>query len=303
MVLALLARALNSTPSRLSVSDSIGQKLSKLSKPERVIVITTFSKRFEIYCLPLIKNLRQGGVRDTVYVVINGDWDGQFDTENRSRFISELANIDNCYPISLGSHQGMAQMWNAGLRLSDSEYALVLNDDTNVIAATVAEDLNLAFAMARDHDLVILNGSFGHFVISRRCIRNIGWFDERFLGFGQEDGDYYWRFEFFYQKAPGKINGLIGISNASSDIGYESLVPGSTGKYSLFNDVFLNFKYLIGSGSHAGMFGQVASKVLDEPSLAGVEHWKEDLSELVLESNPDVIKEAISRHLSRARGA
>jgi len=193
----------------------------------------------------------------------------------------------------------MAQMWNAGLRLSDADYVLVINDDTNVIVSQVSEDINHAFMVARENDLVILNGSFGHFVITRRCIMYIGWFDERFLGFGQEDGDYYWRFEFFYNKAPTKVNGLVGISNASSDVGHESLVAGSSGKYSLFNDVFLNFKYLIGSGSHAGMFSEVATKLLDEPSLVEIEHWKEGLLEFMFERNPDAIREGISRHLSR----
>jgi len=298
-VLVSLVRALNSTPrGQMGVSHVLDTS-SGIAKPQRVIVITTFSQRFEIYALPLIKNLRQAGVQEAIYVVINGDWDGDFNHEKRSTFLSELANIESCFPICLGSAQGMSQIWNAGLRLSDSNVTLVLNDDTNVVVSEVLENINYSFSLALENDLIILNGSFGHFIITRSCIRNIGWFDERFLGFGQEDGDYYWRFEQFYKKAPAKVDGLVGMSNASSEIGHEGIVAGFSGKYSLFNDVFLKFKYLFGSGAHAGMFGGVATKLLAEPSLLDLEHWRESLSELVHETDPSVIEKAISKELSR----
>jgi hypothetical protein len=264
-----------------------------------VSVITTFSQRFEIYALPLIKNLRQAGVQEAIYVVINGDWDGDFNHEKRSTFLSELVKIESCFPICLGSAQGMSQIWNAGLRLSDSDVALVLNDDTNIIVSEVLENINYSFSLTLENDLIILNGSFGHFIITRRCINNIGWFDERFLGFGQEDGDYFWRFEQFYKKAPAKVDGLIGISNASSEIGHEVIVSGLSGKYSLFNEVFLRFKYSFGSGSHAGMFGGVAKKLLAEPSLLELERWRKSLLELVHETDLNVIEEGISKELSR----
>jgi hypothetical protein len=298
-VLVSLVRALNSTPrGQMGVSHVLDTS-SGVAKPQRVIVITTFSQRFEIYALPLIKNLRQAGVQEAIYVVINGDWDGDFNHEKRSTFLSELVKIESCFPICLGSAQGMSQIWNAGLRLSDSDVALVLNDDTNIIVSEVLENINYSFSLALENDLIILNGSFGHFIITRRCINNIGWFDERFLGFGQEDGDYFWRFEQFYKKAPAKVDGLIGISNASSEIGHEVIVSGLSGKYSLFNEVFLRFKYSFGSGSHAGMFGGVAKKLLAEPSLLELERWRKSLLELVHETDLNVIEEGISKELSR----
>jgi hypothetical protein len=298
-VLVSVVRALNSTPRGQMGLPLVLDRSSAIAKPQRVIVITTFSRRFEIFALPLIKNLRQAGVREAIYVVVNGDWDGDFNHEKRSTFLSELAKIESCFPICLGSAQGMSQMWNAGLRLSDSDVALVLNDDTNVIVSEVLENINHSFSLALENDLIILNGSFGHYIITRRCIRNIGWFDERFLGFGHEDGDYYWRFEQHYKKAPSKVDRLVGISNASSEIGHEHIVAGFAGKYSLFNDVFLTFKYSFGSGSHAGMFGGIAKKLLAEPSSRELENWRKNLSELVHETDTDVIEKGISKELSK----
>lgn len=88
--------------------------------------------------------------------------------------------------ITYEEHQSLAKGWNTLLIMSNSPKVLILNDDCEVGPGFRDE-----FESQRsDYEWLFLNESFSHFMTSKNVIKKVGWFDERFLGIGHEDGDY-----------------------------------------------------------------------------------------------------------------
>jgi len=266
------------------------------------IVVTTFSSRFVEFCIPLVQNLRKGGVNQPIYIVVNADWTGEFDNLARARFVEQTTKIANTFPVCLGQPVGMAQMWNLGIRASGADLVVVLNDDTLVDPQTIEPVINSIFVESSERGLAIVNRSFGHFGISKKCLLNLGEFDERFLGFGYEDGDYYWRYESTYGESPAHLDNVVGIFNVSDQSGHEFDSENSrVRKYSIFNRAFLELKFEFGSGSVRGMFGNFAARVLDEPTTEEKLEWEMLHKKLVVESDYEKIKGLLQVHLDQKR--
>lgn len=266
----------------------------RLVTNSRAIVITTFSERFFSDCLPLVRGIRQAEVVMPIYVVINADFGGEFDTTLRSQFLKELSTIFACYPICSGRPIGMAAAWNLGIRQSGASTIAVLSDDLSFHEDHLKSCLESLLATVEQRNLVILNGSFGHFAITTQCLRDVGWFDERFLGFGEEDGDYLWRFEEKYG-VPAPTVMLPGLSNRSAASGFDTIQTKAGEKYSLFNKEFLLQKYAFGvSGSHASRFGAPAKRLIPEDDLHSSDLWRDAHFQLLNESSSEVIRHALS---------
>nr|WP_269460367.1 hypothetical protein [Polynucleobacter necessarius] len=70
-----------------------------------------------------------------------------------------------------------------------------------------------------------MNGSFSHFILDKQELVEVGFFDERLLGLGEEDGDFYWRFYKKYKKEiPSADMDLI--DNMQSDLADDGYVKG-----------------------------------------------------------------------------
>lgn len=260
----------------------------------RAIVITTFSERFFSDCLPLIKGIRQAQIIEPIYVVINADFGGDFDVAMRSQFLAELSTTYACFPVCSGRPLGMAAAWNLGIRQSGASTIAVLSDDLSFDVKHLKNCIESLMAAVEKEKLVILNGSFGHFAVTMQCIRDVGWFDERFLGFGEEDGDYLWRFEEKYGVSAPTIM-VFGLSNRSAATGFDVIQTKADDKYSLFNKEFLLQKYEFNpSGSHASMFDQPANRLLPEENTYSTDFWRDAHFELLNESNPEVIRKSLS---------
>ncbi len=292
----------SSTKARLIRQKDTTQAICDSAKEAtKSIVITTFSARFYDFCLPLVMNLRAGGVTEPIYVVINSDWLGQTDFPERSRFISKLSEHKDVFPISLGAPCGMAKIWNLGIRAAGADYTLVLNDDTIIDKASISRVVKQVYSKCADNDLIIVNRTFGHFAISKECLVRVGLFDERYLGFGEEDGDFYWRFEQAYKQKPFHLDNVPGIINSASETGHEHLVKASgSKKYSLFNLLYCEAKYEFDSGGPQGIFETGRRKVIPEPTYAETVDWERELGELVSEEEPALVREKIRAYLDRS---
>jgi hypothetical protein len=255
------------------------------------IVITTFANRFHL-SLPLIASIRNGGVTRPIYVLINADHGNIFDHDARSTFVSAISQFPSTFPITLGRRLGMSALWNTGIRCTGSEFVLLLNDDLSVHPSFIGQTVDKLFESVEQSGLTILNDSFSHFAISRKCISDVGWFDERFLGFGEEDGDFSWRYEDFYGRRPTNIY-MSGLSNHSSDVGYEQIQSNELNKYSLFNTAYLNKKYSFGKGGHKGIFSFEALKVLPEVDPYPLDRFYYEFSDYLDEASKDVVRSAL----------
>ena len=222
------------------------------------ICITTFNQRFESL-QKLIKSIRAGS-DVPILVSINGNVNALLDEEYRQKSLIFFSQYKNVYPIFFTEMRGLAKMFNTLIIHSSTENILMLNDDLEITDVQFFLDLEKAFEY--NNDICKLQtewyGSFSHFIFKKSYIINeIGFFDERLLGFGEEDGDITFK---YIQKTNKEIPcyTVRGLIHYHSDIRHD-IKPG-VGKYSFYNRNFMfNEKYKLGEGTISGMFGQPAT--------------------------------------------
>mgnify|MGYP001547244712 FL=1 len=87
-----------------------------------------------------------------------------------------------------------------------------------------------------------INGSWSHTILNREEIDFVGWFDERFLGVGEEDGDMEWRWQNKFGKnfVSFQIPGIVNHVEHKDCLENLKIVNN---KYSKFNYDFSHIKY------------------------------------------------------------
>lgn len=282
MTIRLVSLVESALPGKISEANDWGSVDSERS----AIVVTTFAPRFFSHALPTIQALRRAGVTNEIFVVINGDQGGRFDAALRGQFLSQLATLDNVNPVCLGTGRGMAEMWNIGARTANAKKIILLNEDL-IVSIKTAEDCIRALESALDENgLVILNESFGHFGVTKAALMRCNWFDERFLGFGEEDGDFIWRYEKEFGIKPGNLY-HSGLNNAASKTGYENIVDSGRSKYSQFNYAFLREKYEFVEGPPEGTFSRSAKLIFEQPQIYSSEMFRENFEKLMTEKQDE----------------
>jgi len=218
---------------------------------EFVIGITTFSKRYD-YIENLIPQIRVYN-NSKILLVINGEKDGLFDDNYRTKMLNLCSKYSNVYPIFFIETRGLAKLWNTIIVNSDKDYLLILNDDIEIHSSEIFDKTYAHTNTNKFTGLTKFNGSFSHFIVNKLVMDSIGYFDERLLGFGEEDGDITFRL----LKENISINDIYtnGVINIVSDTRHDHIKSG-IGKYSSFNREFIyNQKYKENKDSeHKGMF-------------------------------------------------
>jgi hypothetical protein len=238
--------------------------MSQYSDPYSV-VITTFDKRFDAFLQPLIVEIKLQRPNIEIIVMVNGPGKGAFDEVFRSRILAFSAQNASVFPTLFPSFQSLAKMWNRGVLTANHERVLVLNDDLQV-----GRDKGGCFfdyldkAMQAQKGTFKINGSFSHFVADKKELIEVGFFDERLLGLGEEDGDFFWR---FYQKYQREIPSLdVGlIDNVQSDLADDGYTKGIRTASKFNRDFIQNVKYkntLL--GGFRGMFDKKVKQVLED---------------------------------------
>jgi hypothetical protein len=176
-----------------------------------------------------------------IYLVINGKFDGPPDSQKLMHLINRVSEYEDVFPIVFGHLQGCATLWNTGLTHSNCSRNFVFNDDISVDEETIASQMQVAVEMMSESNLLTINNSWSHYLISNNCLKDIGPFDERFLGFGEEDGDYIRRVVVHTGKGPTNVllPSFVNVIDQSADPN----VATSWGKYSLFNKCLFHLRY------------------------------------------------------------
>ena len=229
------------------------------------IVITTFDKRFDAYLVGLISSIKRHRPAVEVIVTANGPCRAEFDASYRSRLLAFLATQDNCFPTVFPQFQSLAKMWNRGVLTASNDCVLVLNDDL-----TIHEPIEGGFfdqleaALQRPAKTFKINGSFSHFVVSRQELMEVGFFDERLLGLGEEDGDFFWRYHETFNREIGSVD-ITGIDNINSDLADTGYVKGIRTAAKFNRDFIKNNKYKeVLIGGYRGMFDKRVKKILPD---------------------------------------
>jgi hypothetical protein len=223
------------------------------------IGITTFSKRFS-YLEKIIEQIRKFVDYD-ILITVNGDYNENFNNDYRKNILNLCLKYDNVYPIFFTEQRGLSKLWNTLIIHSKNDWNLLLNEDIEI----ESNDIFNIFQndpVFDTEELIRINGSFSHFFVHKKQIDELGYFDERFLGFGEEDGDITYRYlkmykKYFIDRSAGGISNLVIYDRD------ENIKPGIW-KYSLFNRVFAGFmnddtidipkKYIADENGIRGMF-------------------------------------------------
>ena len=145
---------------------------------------------------------------------------------------------------------------------------LILNDDIDLVTDNMFKVVSDHIKSEEYKGLSKINDTFSYFVINKELINELGYFDERLLGFGEEDGDITYR---LLNKKGHDVYRLYaqGVYNIISDIRHTHIKPG-IGKYSLFNREFtFNQKYDCNNAKSniSGMFGVNCDQVMEDVNL------------------------------------
>lgn len=229
------------------------------------IVITTFDKRFEQYLVPLVSSIKLERPEVEIVITINGSCNAPFNENYRRTLLEFLATKSNCFPIVFPSFQSLAKMWNRGILTATREHVLVLNDDLNIQAGK-GQGFFDAYEQALDRKFGTfkINGSFSHYSILKQELIEVGFFDERLLGLGEEDGDFYWRYHEKYGREIPSVS-LPNIENICSDISDDGYTKGIRTAAKFNRDFIKNVKYKeVLIGGYRGMFDKRVKKLLPD---------------------------------------
>lgn len=229
------------------------------------IVITTFDQRFEAFLMPLVESIKTLRPEVEIIVMVNGPAKDAFDDTYRAKLLQFLSSQSNCFPTVFPNFQALAKLWNRGSLTATNERILILNDDLLIDASNSLNFFHLLeVALENEPHAFKINGSFSHFVVSKTELIKVGFFDERLLGIGEEDGDFTWRYYETYGKEISSIE-IAGIKNIQSKLADEGFAKG-VGHYSQFNREFIKkekYQEVLIAG-YKGMFDKRSKKKLGD---------------------------------------
>jgi hypothetical protein len=154
---------------------------------------------------------------------------------------------------------------------------LVLNDDIRLKPSFFESFEN---EIASQTKTFRINGSFSHYAAFKPELIEVGFFDERLLGIGEEDGDFAWRYYKKYGREISSINIPL-IDNIQSDIADPGFSKGIR-NYSKFNREFiLNKKYKKSIFGHKSMFDyKVIEQIEDQVQYPYENFYRTHLKDL-----------------------
>lgn len=244
------------------------------------IAITTFDKRFEEFLVPLITNIKLERPEVEIIITANGSCRAAFNEDYRRALLAFLASHSNCFPVVFPTFQSLAKMWNRGILNASKEQVLVLNDDLHIPAGTANGFFDqLEQALVAKQGTFKINGSFSHYMICKSDLIDVGFFDERLLGLGEEDGDFFWRFHEKFGKEIPSVT-LPHIDNICSDIADDGYTKGIRTAAKFNRDYIKNTKYKESLlGGYKGMFDKrVKKQIADEVQYPYEDFYRKNMN-------------------------
>lgn len=205
------------------------------------IGITTYDYRFNSYFVKLVDSIREYRPDIPIVVTINGNYKENFNEEYRANILQYCSKVNKVFPIIFPVFRGLSKLWNTLLVHSPCDKMLILNDDISITSDKFFDDLENHI----HNNVFKINGSWSHYFVDRAIMNELGWFDERMLGIGEEDGDMEFRWGEKYDKKFPSID----ISDVINHIEYNGACKNMQtvfGKYSAFNRQFMfRYKYSV----------------------------------------------------------
>ena len=222
------------------------------------VVISTFKYRFESLKY-LVGKVRQYHSTVPIIICVNGELNQPFDESYRMNMMHFLADVPFAYPIFQTEFRSLSKLWNEGIVHSATEYVYILNDDVAFENSRVFNIIEEEINKGTDMFLAPKN-SWSHFVVSKKLIDKIGYFDERLLGVGEEDGYFHWRYEKEFGCRPPELT-FNGVYNKGEYSEFNKEMKVHSTNKSTFNREFIYGKKY--HASDDGLQGFFDYKVVD----------------------------------------
>ena len=242
------------------------------------IGITTYAARFSKYLVPLVTAIKDIHPNVEIIIAANGEKDS-FDEQYRKNILSFASKHEFVYITTNPRFRTLAKLWNTCLVNSTNHNVLILNDDVTVSREFFRGlDIVIDNSDIKEHAPIFkINGSWSHSFLNRIVVDSIGWFDERYLGIGEEDGDFEWRLG----KKIGYSVPNIAIGGIVNHVDHNDCLSGmaiANSKYSLFNYNFaFNTKYTeCCDGESFGIMNRRLKCISETPQQYGCEsfYWR-----------------------------
>jgi hypothetical protein len=148
--------------------------------------IITFSKR-KNYIENLISDIRSQNIIP-IYLAINCDYNQPFDNDYRKFILNLCLQYDNIYPSFYLKFRGSAKIWNDIIINSSYDNILILNDDGRVRNNFINDIID--YKVSTNNDTILkTNNGWSSFVVNKKYIQSIGYFNEYYIGIGFEDNE------------------------------------------------------------------------------------------------------------------
>jgi hypothetical protein len=201
------------------------------------IGITTFEHRFEKFFKPLIEQIKGFRPDIEVMVAINGENKIDFNQTYRADVLKFIGEHTNVFPNVYTEFRSLAKLWNNLLINASNHTMLLLNDDVSITSELFFNNLE---EILESDTFFKINGSWSHTVLNRLMISELNWFDERFLGIGEEDGDMEWQIGMYSDGGTIKSIEVPNIVNHVDGDNVLRNIKKVNTKYSQFNLDFIH---------------------------------------------------------------
>lgn len=205
------------------------------------IGIVTYVDRYDLFFKPLIKNLITLFPNTQFVIAING----YYDIEKQNQYLKEiklfLGTFQNVKIVAFQEPQSLSKLWNLLIKNSETEKTFIFNDDIKV---SWLFRKFLYSSKILSENIALINRSWSHFLISKTIIKQVGWFDERFPGVGNEDEDYECRLVFNDIEIKSfRLSGVKNVSFITKNFSYGANTESINVKYVKENKLFFDKKW------------------------------------------------------------
>lgn len=163
------------------------------------ICLVTFRQRRELV-KSLISKIREYSPNEIdIVLAINSNIDEEMSDEYRLEMLDLCKSYPKIYPIFCSDFMSLSKLWNTLIIFSKTEYNFIMTDDLYLNNSNIFNEVLNMINQSKEGFFTINNG-FSHFVASKDFMHEIGYFDERLLAYGEEDGDLVHRYIKMYNK-------------------------------------------------------------------------------------------------------
>jgi hypothetical protein len=163
------------------------------------ICLVTFRQRRELV-KSLIETIRRYSPYEIdIILAVNGNINEQMSDDYRLEMLDLSKQYKNIYPIVCSDFMSLSKLWNTLIIFSKTEYNFVMTDDLYLNNPNIFNEV-LNIINETGEGFFTINNGFSHFVTSKDFMNEIGYFDERLLAYGEEDGDLVHRYIKMYNK-------------------------------------------------------------------------------------------------------